>query len=157
MGPSLFSHGTEPLYSPRPLTPSHLGDLYLSLEFRGGHKADAQCVNLGPLDGQREHTEPAQRSPRALGDQPHPSTSLMAGCTLKKCFCRMGQREPHGQGQQDAPWAGCAFIPHYSLWNLPLHHVCCSHAAGTGIWEPALAPLNEQVIKSSLFKQLKNK
>lgn len=39
MEPSLFSCGTEPLSPPRPLTPSHLGDLDLSFEFGGVHKA----------------------------------------------------------------------------------------------------------------------
>lgn len=93
----------------------------------------------------------------ALGDQPLPSMTLMSGCPLKMCFYRMGQRQPHVQEQQDAPWMGYAFILLYSSWKLPLHRVHCSHIAITGIWDPGLAPLNKQIMKISLFKQLKNK
>lgn len=55
---------------------------------RWGFPGGCAVRESGSLGWPGEHKEPAD-------NQPHPNTSLMAGCTLKMCFCRMGQRERH--------------------------------------------------------------
>lgn len=99
----------------------------------------------------RKNTRNQHRgSPHVLGDQPHPSMSLMAGCPLKMCFCRMRQREPHVKGQQDAPWTRCAFIPLYSSWKLPLQPRCCNWDMGAWSCLPQQASHEKAAYSSNL-------
>lgn len=116
----------------------------------GAFLVDVQCVNLGPLDGQentrsQQTTSPIQTRPWWL-DAPW------------KCAFEGWGRENPMSGTTGC-WV-CFYSTFYSTL-FPLETPFAPWALQPRCWDwdmgAALGPLNQQVIKSSLFKQLKNK